>query len=131
MRARSQSVQPKNTTESKGANMAYSGRPYFQIPRPLRLKGFAEQETLAAGKTLVAKDSMVQLLDPDGASRDVILPADADGLVYLIKNTASSGGFNVVVKDQSSPAATIATVADTESALVVCDATGWQLVFKV
>ena len=111
--------------------MAYSGRPYFNIPRPLRLKGFAEQETLAGDKNLAAKDSMVQLLDPDGEARNVILPADADGLVYVIKNTASSGGFNVVVKDQSSPAATIATVADTESALVVCDATGWQLVFKV
>jgi len=111
--------------------MAYSGRPYFQIPRPLRLKGFAEQDTLAGNKDLVAKDSLVQLIDPDGANRDVILPADADGLVYLIKNTASTGGFNVVVKDQSSPAATIATVADTETALVVCDATGWQLVFKV
>lgn len=110
--------------------MSYSGRPYFNIPRPLRLKGFAEEETLAGGKSLVARDSMIQMLDPDGSSRDIIVPADQDGLIYFIKNTASSGTADIVVKDQSSPAITISTCANGETALVVCGIGGWVEVFK-
>jgi hypothetical protein len=110
--------------------MSYSGRPYFNIPRPLRLKGFADSETLAGGKSLVARDSMIQMLDPDGSSRDIILPADQDGLIYFIKNTASSGTADIIVKDQSSPAITISTCANGETVLVVCGAGGWFEVFK-
>lgn len=111
--------------------MAYSGRPYFNIPRPLRMKGFMERRTLAGHITLTARDSLIQAIDHDGVHRDVILPANADGLVYLISSTASSGAFNLVVKDTASPANTIATLANGETALIACDAVGFEQIFKI
>ncbi len=101
--------------------MAFSGKPYFQIPRPIRRKGFLNVETLAGNKTLVAKDSQFQALDPDGSDRDIVLPAELDGLRYDILHTG--GANNLVVKNDA--ASTIATLTTGQKATLVCDGTDW------
>ena len=82
-------------------------------------------ETLTAEKTLTTGDASLQVFDPGGASRDVLLPAEADseGLVFLIKNTADAAE-NLVVKEDSDTT-TIGTVAQNEAGLFFCDGTTW------
>jgi hypothetical protein len=103
--------------------MAFNGKSFFRIPRPILRPGFLNAETLADNKTLVVKDSQFQSLDPDGVSRDCILPAEKDGLRFDIKNSASSGGFDIVVKNDGG--STIVTLTDGLSSVVVCDGTNW------
>lgn len=82
-------------------------------------------EDLAATKTLVVADAEYQFLNPDGASRDVVLPAEASstGYRYYIFNTADAAE-NLVVKDDG--ANTILTIAQNESGIVVCNGTVWK-----
>lgn len=102
--------------------MAFSGKPFFQIPRPIRAKGFVESETLAGNKTLVQKDSFYQFLDPDGTSRDVTLPAELDGIAYNIRNIGTALA-TLVIKNDAGTA--IKTLFPNEQVLVVCDGTNW------
>lgn len=101
--------------------MAFSGKPFFQIPRPIRRKGHLNIETLAANKTLVHKDSYFQVLDPSGADRDIVLPAELDGLAYHIRN--SGGANNLVVKNDGG--STVLSLAPSEAAVYACDGTTW------
>lgn len=82
-------------------------------------------EDLAATKTLVVTDAEYQFLNPDGAHRDVVLPAEASstGYRYFIFNTADAAE-NLVVKDDG--ANTILTIAQNESGIVVCNGTVWK-----
>jgi hypothetical protein len=91
----------------------------------LRLVGGVEAITLSGTRTLTAKDANVLFLDPDGANRNVDLLAEdqAEGLSFLIKNTAS-GAFNLVVRDDAG--STVTTINQDEWALVACDGTTWR-----
>lgn len=82
-------------------------------------------ETLAGAKTLTTEDAKFQHLDPDGAGRDVTLPAEENnqGLTYRVLNTAS-GANALTVKDDAG--ATVATVAQNEAANFICDGTSWH-----
>ncbi|MBC8460849.1 MAG: hypothetical protein H8D67_22915 [Deltaproteobacteria bacterium] len=82
-------------------------------------------ETLGATLTLLVADAEYQFLDPGGASRDVVLPAEADstGYRYYIFNTADAAE-NLVVKDDGGN--TILTIAQNESGIVVCNGTVWK-----
>jgi len=82
--------------------------------------------TLAAGHTVVSADGAYLFLDPDGADRDVTLPATPEtGRAFVIKNTATSGGFDLVVKaDGGTP--TVATVTDDTSVTVVYTGSAWE-----
>ena len=51
--------------------MAYNGKPFFRIPRPLLLDGGVEALTLTNDIILQNKDSMFQILDAGGADRSV------------------------------------------------------------
>ncbi len=85
--------------------------------------GYANTETLAATKTLVDSDFPIQFLDPDGANRDIELPAEgSDNHAFFIMNTAAAP-FNLVVKDDSP--ATIVTIGQNQSALLISDGTTW------
>ena len=83
-------------------------------------------ETLAATKTLVTGDKMVQWFDPNGVSRDVVLPAEASStnLLFIILNTADGAGEDLVVKNAA--AATIATLGPGMSGIFSCDGTNWK-----
>ena len=65
--------------------MAYSGKPFFKIPRPLLLAGGFESKTIADGHTLTDKDSLFQSINGGGSDRNIVLPAEKDGRVFCIK----------------------------------------------
>jgi hypothetical protein len=89
---------------------------------PLRIKGGAGDDTLAADVTLSAKSSQWLRLDPGGASRNVDLPGvaedleDSDGAWFMILNTADAAE-DLVVRNPAG--ATVATVSQNERALFV------------
>ena len=68
----------------------------------------------------------VLLLDPGGAARTVLLPAEASSkdLVYFIRNTANAAEVLTVEEDSSTTA--ILTLAQGEGAMVHCDGTTWR-----
>jgi len=104
--------------------MAFSNEAPFQVRKHIALLNGVNIETITGNKTLTLADSTFQGLG--GASDfDVILPEETDGITFWVINT---GANNLVVKDVG--AATIATVATTESALFVCDGAQWYSVIK-
>ena len=101
--------------------MAYNGKPFFKIPRPLLLEGGVQNSTVSADVDLDDKSSLFLFIDGGVADRDVNLPVEKDGRVYHIKNTGSTN--NLVVKDVA--AATIVTLSPGNSAWVVSDGADW------
>lgn len=87
-------------------------------------------ETLTAQKALVVGDATLQVLDPNAASQDVLLPAEADskGLMFIIVN-AGAGVEDLAVKEDSDTT-TIATVTFPEVGLFVCDGTTWYAILS-
>ena len=76
-------------------------------------------ETLAGAKSIGDDDAMILKMDPDGAARDVNLPAEGDidpaGRMYWIVNAADAAE-NLVVKNDGGDI--IATINQNESAFV-------------
>lgn len=101
--------------------MAYNGKPFFKIPRPILVDGGVESKTLSGNLTLTDKDSLFLFVDGGAAARDITLPSLKSGRIYHIKNTGST--YNLVVKDQV--ASTIATLTPGQKAFIVCDGVGW------
>lgn len=101
--------------------MAYNGKPFFKIPRPLLLEGGVQNSTVSTDVDLDDKSSLFLFIDGGVADRDVNLPVEKDGRVYHIKNTGSTN--NLVVKDVA--AATIVTLNPGDSAWVVSDGVDW------
>ncbi len=64
-------------------------------------------------------------LDPAGGAKTVLLPAEADskGLMFVIVNTAD--GVEVLTVEEDSSTTAIATIAQFEMAILVCDGTTW------
>ncbi len=82
-------------------------------------------EKLGGNKTITKDYPPVLILDPDGSSRDVILPAEAvsEGLCFFILNDGA-GVEPLVVKDDGSTI--ILTSAFPENMFVYCDGTTWR-----
>jgi hypothetical protein len=82
-------------------------------------------ETLAANKTLVITDKVIQRLDPDGTDRDILLPAEATAtdLVFLIYNRGGEVGENLNIQDDASGALT--EVGYGQMGICTCDGTTW------
>jgi|GEM_PF-2077576 len=82
-------------------------------------------ETLAATKTLVITDLVIQKLDPDGSDRDVVMSAEASStdLVFWIYNAANGAGEDLTVKDDA--AATIVSLGPGMGMMFSCDGTSW------
>lgn len=78
--------------------------------------------TLGATLALTATSPGIQSVDPGGSARDVTLPAEAEGLIFLIINR-SDGAEDLTIK--SDAPATLGTVSEDEAALLICDGTGW------
>jgi hypothetical protein len=106
--------------------MAYNGKPFFRIPRPMLLDGGIEAKVLSGDITLVNKDSMFQVLDADGADRTVTLPVAKQGLIYGIKNEGSAN--NIIVEDAD--AGSVVTLAFGTGCLLVCDGTNWFVIVQ-
>lgn len=85
-----------------------------------RLKGSVNVEALSANKTITIFDEILQVLDPNGSDRDVVLP-DPDGDFYKkIKN--SGGANNLVVKQDTT---TVATLTPGQVKEFYSDQTNW------
>jgi len=80
-------------------------------------------ETLGANKTLGVGDAFIQRIDPGGSARDILLPAEAQGLHVLINNTANASEALTVKEDGDST--TIVSIAQNEEAELWCDGTEW------
>ena len=91
------------------------------------LRGGFDVEALTGTKTLTKQSGNLQGLDPDGASRDVVLPGSPEpGYWFLIANRAD-GAEDLVIKDADG--LTIATANQNDVALMYADDDGaWQAV---
>ena len=83
-------------------------------------------ETLTGTKTLAVLDAQIQYLDPGGAGRDVVLPAEAssNGYMFWIVNTADATE-TLTVKDDGG--ATIGSVTQDKAKWFCCDGTTWKV----
>ena len=106
--------------------MAFNNEAPFQVRKHIALLKGVNIETITGDKTLTLSDSTYQILNGGASDRDVALPAETDGISFWITNSGASN--SLVVKDDA--AATIATVANGEGALFVCNGTAWKLVIK-
>ncbi len=82
-------------------------------------------EELSGTKTVTVDMPPVLILDPNGASRDVTLPAEADseGLCFFILNNGD-GSQILVIKDDGGT--TIITLDFPDNGWVHCDGTKWR-----
>jgi len=82
-------------------------------------------EILAATKTLVVTDSLIQFLDPGGAGRQINLPAEAssDRLMFFLVNAADADEV-LTVKDDGGT--TILLIDQNEIGFTICDGTSWK-----
>lgn len=88
-----------------------------------KLYYLTNKQTLTGTYTMDADTLHVQFLDPGGASRTVLLPAEADGAWFVIINTADADE-DLTVKEDSNTT-TIGTVARGESQTFYCNGTTW------
>jgi hypothetical protein len=107
--------------------MAYNGKPFFKIPRPLLLAGGLDVQTLAGDITLSDRDSLFQVLDADGANKNVTLPPEKDGRVYFIKNAGAAG--DILVKDDA--AGGVITLSPNEVVLLASSDSLWYVLLNV
>jgi hypothetical protein len=84
--------------------------------------GSVNVETLAANKDIALKDPIHQLLDPDGADRDVNFPDPVLSYWMVVKNTG--GAFDLVCKDGAS---NIATITPGNKETFYSDQTNWYI----
>lgn len=79
-------------------------------------------QTLAATLTLLATSPMYQLLDPGGAGRTVTLPAEAEGLKFVIVNTGDGDEVLTINNDAAGIQETVERHGRVE---FVSDGTSW------
>ena len=94
------------------------------MPHPFKVTGV---ETLAAHRTLTqaeVDESVFWSFDPGGAARNLVLPAEAGCLGYMlfISNTADAAE---VLTIQDDTPATVCTPTQNEDAIVWCDGVSW------
>jgi hypothetical protein len=98
----------------------YNGKQAFTIPRHIRLKDGVNIQEISVNKTLTYKDSMLQRLDAQVVSLDVILPIEKNGGVFVI----NCQGQAITVKDAAG--VTVKALSVGEGALFACDGTEWK-----
>jgi hypothetical protein len=85
-------------------------------------------ETLSGTKTLVFNDARLQFLDPGGAGRSVVLPAETMGVEVVINNAADASEDLTVKEDGAST--TIVVISQHEDAILTSDGTSWSAVLS-
>tara|TARA_R100000773_G_C4197445_1_gene101065 strand:+ start:90 stop:422 length:333 start_codon:yes stop_codon:yes gene_type:complete len=107
--------------------MAYNGKPFFKIPRPVLLAGGLDVRNISDGITLTDKDSLFQVIDSGSSDENVILPAEKDGRVYCIQNAGSTNNLDV----QNNQAVSQVLLAPGDVALLVSSDSQWYLILNV
>lgn len=93
-------------------------------------QGLDRTATTATGNITLTVDSKpVQVIDPNGANRNVTLPAVAQshGLLFFITHSGSAN--TLAVKNPGGT--TIGTVGQGQAAIAWCDSTGWSCLVGV
>jgi len=95
---------------------------------PVSMSNAMTAETLSGARTVTFSDANILRLNPNGAHKDITLPAENDcaGVVYEVINAATSA-HNLVIKNDA--AATVATINQNEAAKLSCDGTTWTLLY--
>jgi len=96
---------PRGPTQQRRASDLDTGAIYPQS---------SNTETLSGDKTVAATDEQVQVLDPNDSARNVDLPADEQGLLFHVVNTAGSANA-LTVRDADTN--TVHSVGQDEAAL--------------
>lgn len=107
--------------------MAYNGKPFFKIPRPLLLAGGVEARFISGPVSLKDKDSLFQMFDGGLSDQNIILPAEKDGRVYTIVNKGTTNNLNV----QNDQAVTQVQLAPNDMAVLVSSDTTWYVLLNV
>lgn len=107
--------------------MAYNGKPFFKIPRPILLAGGLDVRNITDGITLTDKDSLFQIIDSGGGDENVILPAEKDGRVYCIQNAGATNDLDV----QNNQAVRQVLLAPGDVAVLVSSDSQWYLFLNV
>lgn len=80
-------------------------------------------KTLGTTNVLDDDADHLQFLDPGGAARTLVLPAESPGLWFFIRNTADAAELITVVEDAG--LVTIGTIPQNSGAWFFCDGTTW------
>jgi hypothetical protein len=107
--------------------MAYNGKPFFKIPRPVLLAGGLEVKTISGNITLTDKDSLFQVIDGGLGTRNITLPPEKDGRVYYIKNAGTTN--DLAIKDDA--AGGVLTLSAGEVALLGSSDSLWYVLLNV
>lgn len=86
----------------------------------------SQTRTLAAGLTMTTQDSPLQMMDPGGSGRTIVLPAEADseGLSFLVYNSADNAE-DLTFNDDA--AVLVGVIGQNEAGLFACDGTTWRV----
>jgi uncharacterized membrane protein len=86
------------------------------------------EATLAGTYTMTENLGQLFNLDPNGADRDVLLPPNPTvGLQIFIRNSASTGTSNLVVKNSAGTVITRGTIANQVALVFTYFAAGWSV----
>lgn len=107
--------------------MAYNGKPFFKIPRPLLLAGGLDVQTISTNISLVDRDSLFQVIDGGSGTRNITLPPEKDGRVYFIKNAGTTN--DLAIKDDA--AGGVITLAPNEVVLLGSSNNLWYVLLNV
>lgn len=91
------------------------------------VRGLHQTVSLVADNYVISREQPPVLwIDPNGASRDVLLPTEADSIhqILVIINTADAAE-NLVVKEDSDTT-TIVTVNQNEIGVFFCNGIAWR-----
>jgi hypothetical protein len=103
----------------------YNSAQAFKVARHFEFKNGVNVESIVDNKTLTYKSSMIQILDVD-SNRDVILPAERSGAIFIIKNQDTV--YAITIKDPAG--ATIVTLTATQGCIVASDGSSWAQAIK-
>ena len=106
--------------------MAFTDKQEFNIPRHVVQKGSVNSESITSNKTLTYKDSTYQILTTNG-DLDLILPAEKDGAMFVVRNHPDSLG-TLTVKNDAGSAVDSRTAG--QAFILVCDGTDWHVALK-
>ena len=87
-----------------------------------------EPAALSGTYTITENLGQIFNLDPNGANRDVLLPPNPSiGQQVFIRNKATTGAFNLIVKDSGGTAITRGAIANQVALVFTYFAEGWSV----
>ena len=94
-----------------------------------QLQSFAQ--VLTGPLTLQANLPPVMILDPGGAARNVLLPAEAEAMNHVLWIVNNADAAELITLRDDADAATIGTVAQNKSVMLHCDGVTWRVLSSV